>query len=162
MQCAQVALVAVLLDGVGHAMSEHDGIFAPDDLVQRDQLFGLDERAGAVVDEDVLDVGRKGGERVDDRVLAFAPPGHEDRRGRRVGGEFHHLALVTVDDDVEIGDGAAHEGGGRVGEHRAPGERREHLVRDGTLHAGAAAGGEENGGGAGHGVCGGEGEREAE
>jgi hypothetical protein len=35
--------------------------FAADDLVERDELLDTDERAGAVVDEDVGDVGRQRG-----------------------------------------------------------------------------------------------------
>jgi hypothetical protein len=141
---------AMLLDGVGHAVGEHHGLFAADDLVEGDQLLRADERAGAVVDEDVGDVGRQHREGLHHRILPLAAAADEDGGRRRVGGEFHHLALVAVDDDVEVGDTALDESGGGVGEHGPAVRGGEDLVAHDALHAAAAAGGEEDGGGAGH------------
>ena len=90
------------------------------------------------------------GESGGDGILTLASAADEDRRRGGEGGEFHHLALVAVDDDVEIGDGALHEGGGGMGKNGAAGEGHENFIGDGPGHAGTAAGGEENGGGAGH------------
>jgi hypothetical protein len=132
-------------------VGENDGVFAADDFVEGDELLGADEGTGAVVNEDVRNIGREGGEGGGDGVLALASAADEDGGRGGVGGELHHLALVAVDDDIEIGDGALHEGGGGVGEDGAAGEGSEDFVGDGAGHARAAAGGEENGGGAGHG-----------
>ena len=63
---AEAGVVAVFLDGVRDAVGQNDGVFAADDLVECDELFGAYEGAGAVVDEDMRDVGRKRREGVHD------------------------------------------------------------------------------------------------
>ncbi len=147
---AQVGVGAVLFDRIGHAVGEDDGVFAADDFVEGDELLGLDEGARAVVDEDVGDVGRERGEGGGDGVLALGTTLDEDAGRGRVRREGEHLALVAVDDDVEIGDAAGGEGGGGVGEDGPAGEGREDLIGDGAGHARATTGGEKDGGGAGH------------
>ena len=114
--------VGVLFNGVGHAVGEDDGFFDADDFEEADELLGADEGAGAVVDEDVLDVGGEGFEGVYDGVLAFFATANEDARSRRVSGKFGELALVAADDDVEIGDTACEERGDGVGEAVRPDE----------------------------------------
>ena len=52
----QTGVVAMFLDGVSYPVRENDGLFAPDDLVQCDELLGSDERARAIMDEHMLDV----------------------------------------------------------------------------------------------------------
>ena len=141
----------MFLDRVGDAVGEHDGIFAAHDFVQGDELLGLHERTGAVVNKNIRDVVGQRGEGVHDGILPFASAAHEGGGRGRVGGELGHLALVAVNDDVKIGDGAGHEGHDRVGEDRPAGEGDEDLVGDGARHAGAISGGEEDGGGATHG-----------
>jgi len=118
--------------------------------VEGDELFDANEGAGAVVDEDFADVGREGGEGGGDGVLALFAAGDEDGGGGGVGGKLEHLLLVAVNDDVEIGDAAFGEGEGGVEEEGVSAERGEDLVLDGTVHALAASGGEEDGGGARH------------
>jgi len=70
-----------------------------------------------------------------DGVLAFFAALYEGARSGCEGQEGQHLALVAVDDDVEVGDAAGGERGGGVREDRA-GERSEDLVGDGAGHAG--------------------------
>lgn len=119
---AEAGVVAVLFDGVRDAVGQNDGVFAADDLVERDELFGAHEGAGAVVDEDMRDVGRKRREGVHDRVLPLASAVNEHGGSGRVGGKFHHLALVAVNDDVEVSDTALHEGGRGMCKDWTPGE----------------------------------------
>ena len=133
-------------------MRQHDGILAADDFVEGDELLGADERASAVVDEDVADIVGQLGERRCDGILALGATADEDRRRGRIGRELDHLLLVAVGDDEEIHGTAADEGCCGVREDRFSGERGEHLVRHGAGHSAAAAGGEEDGGGAGHGA----------
>src|SRR5690606_12725082 len=127
-----------------------DGFFLEHDFVQGDELLGADEGAGAVVDEDVAGVGREGGEGDGDGVLTGLAAAHEEGRGGRVGGEFHQLFLVAIDDDEVVGDAAGEEGAGGVVEDGASAEGGEDLVGTGALHALAVSGGEEDGGGAAH------------
>jgi hypothetical protein len=56
----------MFLDRIGDPVSENDGVFAPDDLVQCDELLRSNQRAGAVMNEHVLDVRGEGGESVAD------------------------------------------------------------------------------------------------
>ena len=151
----EAGVVAVFLDGVRDAVGQNDSVFAADDLVECDELFGAYEGAGAVVDEDMRDVGRKRREGVHDRVLSLASSVNEHGGSGCVGGKLHHLALVAVNDDVEVSDTALHEGGRGMCKDWTSGEGGEDFVDDGTRHAGAAAGGEEDGGGTGHGAWGG-------
>jgi hypothetical protein len=132
-------------------MGQHDGVFAADDFVQGDELIRTDKWAGAVVDEDVGNIRRQGGQRLSDRILALAATLHESSRGRREGGELEHLALVAVDHHVVVNHAAFEEGGGGVGEEGAAAERGENLVRHPALHACAASGSEEDGSSAAHG-----------
>ena len=141
----------MFLDGVGDAMREDDGAFAPGDLVEGDELLLPHQRPGAVVDEDVADVVRQLGQRGGHGILPLGAPAHKDTGGRRVGGEFDQLALVAVGHDKEVDDTAAEKRGGGMREDRFAAERREDLVGHAVAHATAAAGGEEDGGGAAHG-----------
>jgi len=59
--------------------------------------------------------------------------------------------LVAVNHDVEIGDSAGGKGGSRMREDGATGQGSENFIGNGTGHARAAAGGEEDSGGAWHG-----------
>jgi hypothetical protein len=142
---------AVFFDGVGHAMGENHGALAANDFVKCDELLGAHQRARTVMDKDVGDIGRECGEGGGDGVLALGPTLDEDARRGRMRGEREHLALVAVNDDIEIGDAAGGESGGAVGEDGPAREGREDFVGDGAGHARAAAGGEEDGGGAAHG-----------
>ena len=141
---AQHAFAAVFLDGVCHAMCEHDGVFAANNFQEGDELFGLHEGPGAVVDEDIVDAGRQRFDGVGHRVLAFLAALHEDRGSRRVAHELVELGGIAVDDRVVIGDATALERGDGVGEHGAASEGFEDFVGDGALHTGAGAGGEED------------------
>jgi len=135
---------------VGDAAGQHYGVLPADDLEQRDQLVGLDERAGAVVDEDVGDVGRQRLEGKLHRAAPLAAAPDQQGGGGGAGGKGEHLALIAVDDHVEVRDPAGEEGGGRMGEHRPASEGGEDLVGYGPGHPGTAAGGEKDGGGAAH------------
>ena len=147
---AQTTAATVLFYRISHAMGQDDGVFAADDFVQGYELFGSDQRSGAIVNKDVGDVGRQRRERRGDRVLALGTSGDQQTRRGGERREREHLALVAVDDDIEIRDAACGERGCGVREDGPAGEESEHFVGDGPGHAGAAAGSEENGGGTGH------------
>ena len=88
------------------------------------------------------------------RVIDAARDRREDAGPSRnrgdVGLRDRLQALKRNAGHVEIGDGALHECRGGVGENGTAREGREGLVGDRAVHARAAAGGEENGGGAAH------------
>lgn len=148
----EVAGVAVAFDGIGHAVGKHDGFFAAHDFEQGDELLGTHKGAGAVVDEDGVDLGGKIGQGVGHGLLASLAAAHEAGGGGGVGGEFEHLPLVAVNDDVVVGHGGRHEGEGAVVKEGFAGEGGEDLVGDDAVHAATFTGGEEDGGGAAHGV----------
>ena len=140
----------MLLDGIDHAVGQDDGVFAADDLVQCHQLLRPDQRAGAVMDENMRDIPRERGECVHHRILPLASSADQDGGGGSVAGKLHHLPLVALHDDLIIGDAAGDEGRGRMGEYGPARERRENFVGHHSLHAVAAAGGVENGCGTAH------------
>ena len=148
---AQTGITAVFFDRVGDAVSEYHGVFADDDFMEGNELFGAYEWAGTIVDEDVGDVRRERGEGSGDGVLALGAAFDEDARRGRVRREREHLALIAVNDDVEIGDATGGKGGGGMSEDGPTGQGGEDFIGDGTSHARAAAGGEEDGGGTWHG-----------
>ena len=104
------------------------------------------------MNEDVVDgVGefREGG---GDGVLPLGAAANEERGRGGVSGELEQLVLVAVGDDEGINYAAAKKGGGGVGEDGFARERGEDFVGHAAGHASAAAGGEEDGGGAWHGI----------
>jgi hypothetical protein len=66
-------------------VGEDDGPFAPHHLVEGDQLLGTDERARAVMDEDMAYVAGKGLQGRHYGVLALPAAADEERRGRGEG-----------------------------------------------------------------------------
>ena len=148
----EVAGVAVAFDGIGHAVGEHDGFLATHDFEQSDELLRAHKGAGAVVDEDGVDLGGEVGQGVGHGCLAGLAAAHEAGGGGGVGGELEHLSLVAVNDDVVVGHAGGHEGEGAVVEEGFAGEGGEDLIGDDAVHAATFTGGEEDGGGAAHGV----------
>ena len=113
---------------------------------------GSNQRAGAIVNKNMRDVVGQRPESVHYRILPFPASANERGWRRRVSGQFGHLPLVAIDHHVKVGDATGHEGRGAVCKNWASGEGSEHLVLDRPLHPGTVAGGEKNGGGAGHGI----------
>ena len=85
------------LNRIGDTMSQHHGMFFTDDFVQGDEMIDLDEGAGAIVDEDVSNIGGERVQSIGDGILPFGPAGNK-RWSRSEGGEFAHLFLIAIHD----------------------------------------------------------------
>ncbi len=141
-----------LLDGVGDAVGEDGGLVTDDNVEERAEVVGGNERAGAVVDEDVVHKKGEVVEAVVNGVLPLAAAEGEEGGG---GGEIERgdgrgdgglLPGVAHNEHEVIDDGGIEEGAQGILEGGATGEGGEDFVRDSPLHAGALACAEQNGG----------------
>jgi len=141
-----------LLDGVGSAVGEDGGFVAHDDVEEGAEVVGGDEGTGAVVNEDVIHQEGEIMEAVVNGVLAFlAADGEEGGGGGEVergdgGGNGGLLPGVANDEHVVFDDGGFAEGAEGVFEGGAASEWGEDFVGDSSLHAGALARAEQDGG----------------